>query len=81
MRYDAVAFLEGLFRSPAGEALPDIMPTDLPADWYALWEERAAIMEYDGGLPKEHAEAAALTDTLRRMREAGVELPTTRNVA
>src|SRR5262249_52861929 len=52
-------------------AIPDIGPDDLPPDWRHVWEERAAIMEYDGGLPKEHAEAAALTDTLERMRAAG----------
>lgn len=29
------------------------------ADWKELWEERAAIMEYDGGLPREEAEVRA----------------------
>ena len=32
-------------------------PDDLPGDWRVEWEERAAIMEYDGGLPRERAEA------------------------
>lgn len=82
MRYDALAFLENLFLEPAPgapESLPPadpdhaIMPGDLPPDWYERWEERAAIMEYDGKMPKEHAEAAALADTLRCMREAGID--------
>ena len=44
---------------------------DLPADWHLLWDERAAIMEYDGGLPRERAEALALADVLDQMRRAG----------
>ena len=37
-----------------------------------LWDERAAIMEYDGGLRRERAEALALTDILRAMARAGI---------
>jgi hypothetical protein len=55
------------------ETLPDlplaITPQDLPPEWHFLWDERAAIMEYDGGLNKEHAEAEALKDILRQMKE------------
>ncbi len=36
-------------------------PDDLPGDWRVGWEERAAILEYDGGHSREHAEAVALT--------------------
>ena len=35
-----------------------IGPENLPTDWRVEWEERAAIMEYDGGLPRERAEAS-----------------------
>jgi len=52
-------------------ASPSFGPDDLPGDWRVEWEERAAIMEYDGGLPREHAEAEALTDVLRRMKIDG----------
>lgn len=45
---------------------------DLPPDWHVRWDERAAIMEYDGKLPREHAEALALDDILQQMREAGL---------
>jgi hypothetical protein len=72
MNYDAAEFLESLFR-PADDlpAIPGISPDDLPPDWRYAWEERAAIMEYGGGLPKEHAETAALADTLEVMRRCG----------
>lgn len=45
------------------------IPEELPVDWLQLWDERAAIMEHDGGLPREHAEALALRDILRNMFE------------
>jgi hypothetical protein len=48
-----------------------ITPADLPPDWQFAWEERAAIMEYDGGLPREQADVLALADVLRQMRAAG----------
>jgi len=35
---------------------------DLPAEWHYAWDERAAIMEFDGNLPRERAEALALAD-------------------
>ena len=38
-----------------------------PPDWYVAWDERAAIMEYEGRLPRERAEAAALDDIRRQM--------------
>src|SRR5262249_6425799 len=52
-------------------AAASLTPADLPADWHAVWDERAAIMEYDGGLPRERAEALALVDILQQMRRAG----------
>src|SRR6516225_7985186 len=44
-----------------------LTPADLPADWHFVWDERAAIMEYDSGLPRERAEALALLDMLQQM--------------
>jgi len=77
MRYDAVAFLESLFRSPAGlgpepapAKVPGIAPDDLTPEWHFLWDERAAVMEYDGKMPKERAEALALADILGQMKRA-----------
>ena len=85
MKYDAMAFLEGLFRQPSGadvdvgavlegRIVPDLTPADLPPDWYKRWDERAAIMEYDGGLAREHAEAQALKYILEDMQKAGLVL-------
>lgn len=66
MRYDAAAFLELLFKPVA-----ILTPADLPADWYVLWDERAAVMEYDGGLPRERAEHLALVEVTALMRAGG----------
>jgi hypothetical protein len=44
---------------------------DLTANWREVYEERAAIMEYDGGMTRERAEEQALRDTLNEMRRAG----------
>src|SRR5262249_18512620 len=49
-------------------ALPTA-PDDLPRDWHLVWDERAAVMEYDGGLPRERAEALALAEILRQMQQ------------
>jgi hypothetical protein len=42
----------------------------LPRDWFVLWDERAAIMEYDGGLPREVAEHRALIEIVEQMNAA-----------
>lgn len=67
MPFDAAAFLQGLFtdrcRSEAGCIVPAIgAQCDLPPEWHYAWDERAAIMEYDGGMSRERAEALALAD-------------------
>jgi hypothetical protein len=41
--------------------------SDLPPDWRAAYEERAAIMEFEGSLPRERAEELALRDVLNQM--------------
>ena len=83
MVFDAAAFLEELFRSdsaasadpataaccPAVETT-DIRPDDLPEYWRELYEERAAIRQYDGGQPREHAEAEALREIIVWMRSS-----------
>lgn len=64
MRYNAVAFLHEL-------CFPDLAPgpEQLPLDLHFEWEERAAIMEYDGGLPRERSEALALATVLKEMEQ------------
>jgi len=46
----------------------DLTPDALPADWHLLWDERAAIVEFDGGFHREQAEAIALADILEQMK-------------
>ena len=43
-------------------------PGDLPMDWRIEFEERAAILEYDGCLSREMADVQALQEILERMR-------------
>jgi hypothetical protein len=50
-------------------------PEDLPPDWRVGWEERAAVLEYDGGHLRERAEALALAEVLGRMLQAGERPP------
>ena len=47
---------------------------DLPGDWRVWFEERAALMEYEGGLPRERAETLALKETVQQMRAANETL-------
>jgi hypothetical protein len=35
-----------------------------PADWQAYFDERAAVREFDGEMPRHEAEALALQDTI-----------------
>ena len=81
MSYDVIALLDDLFertgnddgiKSSEVQARRSIGPEALPMDWRIEWEKRAAIMEYDGGLTREHAESEALKDILRQMRDAGI---------
>ena len=44
------------------QELVDLLNPDLREEW----DERAAIMNWDGGLAQEHAECLALLDLLRR---------------
>ena len=45
-------------------------PAQLPAAWREWYEERAAIIELDGGLSRERAEAEALRLVLAEMRRS-----------
>lgn len=43
-------------------------PGDLPIEWRIEFEERAAILEYDGGSNKEDADDQALQEIIERLR-------------
>jgi hypothetical protein len=60
--------LDYIFADPDPTAFEPLRVEDLPADRRVEWEERAAVMEYDGGIPKERAEAIALTEVYWKMQ-------------
>ena len=45
-------------------------PENLPMDRRIEFEERAAILEYDGGLSREDADRQALQEIAQRIRDA-----------
>jgi len=47
-------------------------PSDLPIDWRIEFEERAAILEFDGGLSREMADVEALQEIAQRIRDAEI---------
>lgn len=49
---------------------------DLPPELYELWQERAAIMQFDGGLSVKEAEALALADVLGQAERPGASAST-----
>jgi hypothetical protein len=72
-RFDAIGFLDGLFkepqcRQPLGISQAIISADDLPERWREYYIERAAIREYEGGQAREHAEAEALRETIEAMK-------------
>jgi len=70
MAFDAVAFLTDLYRPMSWPgAGGEIDVDDLPGDWRVWFEERAAVREYHGGLPRERAEAEALAETVAAMKK------------
>jgi len=65
-----ISALERLRALRAGKSLDLLALTDiddLPMDWRIEFEERAAILEYDGGLSRDEAEAHALIEIGHRM--------------
>jgi hypothetical protein len=48
------------------QALTDI--DDLPMDWRIEYEERAAILQFDGGLSRNEADRRAFKEILERIK-------------
>jgi hypothetical protein len=46
----------------------DTTPENLTGEWWEVYVERAAIREFDGGMPRELAEHYALLDVLALMK-------------
>ena len=55
--------------TPKDKLVADIV-SQLDPDWREEFEERAAIIEFDGKVPRAHAECLALIDVLLRHPEA-----------
>ena len=69
-----ISALDRLRALRAGKSLdPPILADidELPMDWRIEYEERAAILEYDGGLSREDADAQALIEIWNRMKILG----------
>lgn len=47
----------------------------LTPEWREVYEERAAVREFDGKMPRKQAEKAALEDLERMMRESRLNPP------
>lgn len=58
--YDAKEFLESLFRPRA--------LLNIPLEWMEDYEERAGILEFDGGYRRLRAEDQARQEIIRRAR-------------
>jgi hypothetical protein len=71
---DELYDLEALFGPEAADldrAGPEALPAsaaELPVGWQALWDKIAALLEVDGGLPREQAEAHALAVVVKLTR-------------
>ncbi len=68
--------LERLRALREGRSLADLdvaTPDTLPMEWRVEFEERAAILEYDGGFTREDADRKALEEILERMDRLNVQ--------
>ncbi len=54
---------------PLAGARAACSPTELPIEWWLLWDEGAAIKEFHGDMHRERAEAEALTEIVQMMQE------------
>ena len=60
MGFNAREFLRSLFEIHSS--------VDLPGEWLEEYEERAAILEFDGGLTRQQAETEALREIEGRIK-------------
>lgn len=61
MSFDAKTFLQSLFETQVSE--------DLPPEWVEDYEERAAILQFDGGMSREKADREALQEIIERLKQ------------
>jgi hypothetical protein len=68
-----ISALERLRALRSGKSLDpqDFIDLDsFPIDWRIEFEERAAILEYDGGLTREEADKRAVSEIIERIRRS-----------
>jgi hypothetical protein len=72
-----ISALERLRALRAGRPLDGdiVSPESLAMEWRIEYEERAAILEYDGGLSREDADKQALEEILERLRRGRQDEP------
>ena len=65
----ALERLKALRASREGNAPESVSltPSNLPMEWRIEFEERAAILEYDGGLSRDEADRRALQEIAERI--------------
>lgn len=60
-------------RARQADTAPDALhPDDLPMEWRIEYEERAAILEYDGRLSRQEAEEQAIAEITARRQHMDV---------
>jgi hypothetical protein len=67
MSFDAIQFLEDLVQGNA-DVESTICDRESTTQWVSEYEERAAILEYEGGLEREAAEDQAREEVRVRLR-------------
>ena len=69
MAFDVVEYLNHLVKCD-GDVIADIAsPSYLPINWRIEYEERAAILQWDGGLSRKDADIQALQEINARLRD------------
>jgi len=68
MAFDVVEHLNHLLKLDGDFVAGIASPNDLPIDWRIDFEERAAILQWDGGLARQDADRQAFEEILERLR-------------
>ena len=71
MHFDVIEYLNNLVISQIADIEDITSVFDLPMDWRIEYEERAGIMQYDGGLSREEADKRAFSEILERIKGFG----------
>ena len=67
--FNAVEFLNDLVNENTTGLEHIASAYDLPMEWRVEYEERAAILEYDGGLSRDEADRRAFVEIKQRLEK------------